>query len=284
MDSAVSPVFVQFPHPGPEHNPGKVHRQAWNRHKHRRKFLRSDGRYVDRNDSINDAPLVFWGEWEAPSHLIKRWPKNGSLPRFLHDPVWEHPVDADFRQNTDPWVFGDCFRYSNCHQLNQNLLRTLPPGSVVLFGSASRREATFVIDTVFVVGKALPFSPNKPPDTDEAFRVCTVESLKTGGNAEDLFTLYEGATHKNQINFMYSFVPCRRADSENRRFSRPPISLPACYVNPSSTQSPSNARIPRSESEVREQWERVREQVIDTGCLLGVSFSTPRLDNERRSG
>jgi hypothetical protein len=47
MGSSVSPVFVQFPHPGKEHNPRRAPRQPWNTGEHRRKFLRSDGRHVD---------------------------------------------------------------------------------------------------------------------------------------------------------------------------------------------------------------------------------------------
>jgi hypothetical protein len=258
--SSTAPVFVQFPHPGKEHNPGKVRRQSWNRCDHRRKFLTSNGRYTTGDGSIDCAALVFWGEWEAPSYVKAGWPKNGSLPRFLHAPVWEHPKDTDFRQNTDPWVFGDCFRYSNCHQLNQSSLRTLAPGSVVLFGSSSRRDRIFAIDTVFVVGtNAALFSPGEPPVTEEAFRVSTLDSLVTSGNAQDIFVLYRGATYENQISGMYSFVPCRRADCTEPRFARPPISLPADYINPSSTQSPSNAGKGRSISDVRAQWESVRD-------------------------
>ena len=280
--SPIGPAFVQFPHPGKEHNPGRIDRQPWNTGRHHRKFLRCNGGYVSHDGSIREAPLVLWGEWEAPSYVIERWPKNGSLPRFLQEPVWEHPSNSAPRQNTDPWVFGDCFRYSNCHQLNQSSLRTLAPGSIVLFGSSSLREGIFAIDTVFVVGdSSLQFSPREAPDTDEAFRVCTVESLTTGGNADDMFTLYRGATYDAPVNGMYSFVPCRRADRKDARFSRPPISLHASYLNPSSAQSPSNAGVARSVSEVREQWERVRQRVLDADCLLGVSFSTPRLDDDR---
>jgi hypothetical protein len=279
VNPSAGPAFVQFPHPGTEHNPGKSNRQPWNRCDHRRKFLLSDGRYVAGDGSVCEAPLVFWGEWEAPSYIKTKWLRNGPLPRFLHVPVWEQPADSDPRQNTDPWVFGDCFRYSNCKQASQSALRRLAPGSIVLFGSGSRRDDTFVIDTVFVVGDACPFSPVEPPETDDAFRVCTIESLRTSGDAGNRFTLYRGATYEAPINGMYSFVPCRRADREKVRFSRPSVALPLCYVNPTSTQSPNGAGRPRAVAEVREQWEIVREQVLKADCLLGVHFSTPRFDH-----
>jgi len=188
MGSSVGPVFVQFPHPGMEHNPGKAHRQPWNRSEHRRKFLRSHGRYVARDGSTHDAPLVFWGEWEL-LELSNNGRKTEDFPRFLQEPVWERPTDSGPRQNTDPWVFGDFFRYSNCKQSSQNALRTLAPGSVILFGSSL--NGNFVFDSVFVVRDSQPFFPAKPPEIDDAFRVCTVESLLTDAECGgDRFTLY----------------------------------------------------------------------------------------------
>jgi hypothetical protein len=218
------------------------------------------------------------GEWEAPSYVKKEWPPQAPLPRFLHTPVWEHPTDSDPRQNTDPWVFGDCFRYSNCRQPSQPALRTLTRGSVIIFGSSL--SGNFVVDTVFVVTDSCPFSPADPPETDDAFRVCTVESLLTDEKyAGNPFTLYWGATYEASINGMYSFVPCRRADAQKPRFPRPLISLPGQYLNPRA-QAPKGAGQPRSLEEVRQQWENVRKQIQAADCLLGVHFSTPNLDQD----
>jgi hypothetical protein len=58
---STDPVFVPFPHPGTEHNPGKVQRQPWNRWEHRRKFLLGNGRSVDGEGPPREAALVFWG-------------------------------------------------------------------------------------------------------------------------------------------------------------------------------------------------------------------------------
>ena len=286
------PVLVHFPHPGTEHNPGRMSRQPWNTNKeHGRKFLCSAGGYVDANGSLAEAPLAFWAEWEAPSYVRKCWAKDGELPQFLQEPVWERPRIRGFRQNTDPWVFGDCFRYSNCHQLNQKGLRNLAAGSVILFGSKRPGKFEFVVDTVFVVVEhRQKFSPANPPNTDEAFRVCTIESLASGGDANTcgtssacgdanaLFTLYSGATYEAPINGMYSFVPCRCADRENVRFARPAVSLPLEFVNPRSWQSPKGAGTPLSPHKIRELWTTVRQQVVNAECLIGVHFPTPRED------
>ena len=61
------PVFVvQCPHSGGEHNPRKLGRMEWNTGPHKRKFIRSRGRDLDRHDDEREADLVFWGEWEPP--------------------------------------------------------------------------------------------------------------------------------------------------------------------------------------------------------------------------
>jgi len=283
---------VQFPHPGGECSPGASRRQPWNIGNHCRKFLQSLGSYVADDGSLSECEeLVFWGEWEAPSYIIERWEPEDFLPRFLHRPVWERPSTGGVRLNTDPWVFGDCFRYSNCRQLtpnrNRSALQQLTPGSLILFGSTIGCE--FVIDTVFVVNRDKPclFSPGEPPETDEAFRVCTVDSLLTTGNRNDPFTLYRGATYQAPFNGSgyrrYSFVPCRRADAGNMRFSRPSIEL-GSYVNPANTRAARGARTPRSEAEVQEQWEKIRKRLLEAGYLLGVWFSTPELDEDPKGG
>lgn len=277
---------VQFPHPGAELNPGAAGREAWNTGKHRRKFLQARGFYVAEDGAPSTChDLVFWGEWEAPSYVFTQWKPENSLPCFLHRPVWERPTTKTRRLNTDPWVFGESFRFSNCRQLTSkghpSALQRLTPGSLILFGSTI--GGGFALDTVFVVRDACPFSPAEPPETDEAFRVCTVESLRTTGNRRDTFTLYRGASYEAPINGMYSFVPCRRADADGLRFPRPCISL-APYVNPRNWRTASGATKQRSPADVHEQWKSVRRQVLDQECLLGVRFSTPQLDENSSAG
>jgi len=292
------PVLVQFPHPGGEHNPGKATRMPWNTGEHRRKFLQSRGRYLGADGALTDARLSFWGEWEPPSYVVKRWPaEDDDLPRFLHTPVWERPRFDGPRQNTDPWVFGDCFRYSNCKQPGRAALQNLAPGSVILFGSAKEphsKRARFLLDTVFVVGEERQrYSPADPPHTDEIFRICTAESLATSGDGNACgnvtsceatnasFTLYQGATYENPIDGMYSFVPCRRVDRGDFRFARPELRLPAGIVNPRSAQSPKGADKPLPRCQIRNFWMKVRDQINRAGCLEGVYFPSPPEDQGR---
>src|SRR6185503_12345431 len=125
-------VFVQFMHPGSEHQPtGSV--MAWNRRGHARKFLLTEGRYV-ADGAVHDGAFTFWGEWEPQSKVVETFRPAGARPRWLHEPVWDRPRHRKLLQNTDPLVFGDAFMYTNCLQWNGKL-RRLAQGSIVLFGS-----------------------------------------------------------------------------------------------------------------------------------------------------
>src|SRR5436190_21374292 len=117
-------MFVQFPHPGSEHEPhGSV--MDWNLGDHKRKFLRSNGDYVV--DGVVEAgAIAFWGEWEPQSRVVETYPKIGaSMPRRLQEPFWRAPAGSGLWQNTDPLVFGDRFLYTNCRQPTNGKLRAL---------------------------------------------------------------------------------------------------------------------------------------------------------------
>lgn len=271
--------FVQFPHPGGEHNPaGRVMR--WNVGVHRRKFLVSPGRYLDSGDAVTHGNLVFWGEWEPPSELVARWSAAGYLPRALHRPSWFRPAGDGYRQNTDPWVFGDQMLYSNCKQTTRGgrsptAMQRLTRGSVVCFGSAVGGE--FCADTIMVIASAEPWIPGRTGDlgAGEAFQACTAASIACGGgDVPARLVLYRGATIDNPVEGMYSFVPAMPAGQRYPRFARPPVRLPG-LVNPASTQSARGSGQPRPAEVVRDAWEAIRHQVLSAGPVLAVSLETP---------
>lgn len=280
-------AIVQFPHPGGEHVPPGSH-MGWNTGPHQRKFLLSDGHFVDDvGTDPQGGQLVFWGEWEPPSRVARRWPARHGLPTVLHEPYWSPPTGEGMRQNTDPWVFGDGFLYSNCKQHTNNTpsrrpsaLQSLPPGSLILFGSAV--DGAFVIDTVFVVrdtvGTFRPFEDMSHLGVDPAFDACTLQSLTTYEPhiGASMYTLYRGATVEDPVHGMFSFAPCRVHGEPDMRFARPAIHLPGS-VNPASTQSPSGATAGdrRTVAEVVDAWRSVVDQVRAAGLLLGVRFATP---------
>jgi hypothetical protein len=284
--------FVQFPHPGAEHR-FAGDEMPWNVGRHGRKFLVAPGRYVAGDDQPHEGEVVFWAEWEPPSRVERHWPDKGDLPRTLHRPYWTRPSRSWPRQNTDPWVFGERMIYSNCKQTTgtprrPTAMQSLPLGSVICFGSTRRRR--FCIDTVFVVAGAQPWTPGRTAglDVDEAFIVCTAQSLtpKAAGagrtgchpgclpDAELELTLYRGATIDNPVHGMYSFVPARPADHPQPRFQRPAVHLPE-LINPASRQSTRGARRALPIEEVREAWSSLRDQALAQGLVLATYLATP---------
>ncbi|PLT31022.1 hypothetical protein [Peribacillus deserti] len=152
--------FVQFMHPGAEHDGRKADGEIfpWNVGEHKRKFMVNNGKYVNdlADKEVKKVSLTFWGEWEAEAKIVQRLDGiNG--PRYLMQPFYEKPNNYIGRQNTDPFIFGDHFYYTCCRQYKKTrndrlvptLLTRLQFGSVILFGS--NFEGGFVLDTVFVV-------------------------------------------------------------------------------------------------------------------------------------
>jgi hypothetical protein len=271
---------VQFPHPGGEHVP-RGDEMAWNTAPHRRIFLKNPGSTVSQDGSVTFVgSLAFWGEWEPPSSVERRWPRENGSPTVLHAPCWDDPGPPGRRQNTDPWVFGSHFLYSNCKQLTPrgapSAMQRLATGSMILFGSA--RLSEFVLDTVFVVGDVI--GRFRPVDGVEsgtpAFDVCTANSLATEPDRinRGTFTIFRGATPQQPVNGMFSFVPSRRSGDDDCRFARPAIRLPG-IINPLSRQSPSGAKVLRGRAEVSTAWNEVVEQVKTAGLELGVDLAEP---------
>jgi len=249
----------------------------WNVDAHQRKFMVAKGQYDDKTGLRETGELVFWGEWEGPSRVVKKWPPDWPLPTYLHEPHMGEPPVAGFRQNTDPWVFGDRFHYSNCKQLtnkgrSSTSMQRLDEGSLILFGSSQKDR--FVLDTTLVVGKrqgAYTARDYDHLDVSDAFRVATIESMSSADDAiTDLeLTLYDGATPDNRFEGMFSFVPCVPFNVDGPRFARPTIELPG-VINPRSRQSTRGAHHPGSIAEVRECWETVIQQVFEQDLLLAT--------------
>ncbi len=226
--------IVQFPHPGSEHRPDAGGVKQWNRRDrpHARKFLQQRGRYVYSLSAASlSSDLYFWAEWEPESILIREFESERPQPRYLFRPVLCPKTSYRDLHNTDPFVFGERFYYSNCKLTGQ--MRYLKRGSLILFGS--ELGGGFVLDTVFVVAGSIDRTKanyKSLPVPDE-FKQATLEPLYAdhSGNASvcsdecgddevDDAPLYFGATHSAQIEGMFSFFPCLAGDSSNG-FARP---------------------------------------------------------------
>lgn len=277
-------AFVQFIHPGHEHAPDAGDIKSWNRGPHRRKFLLSDGTYL--LDSERRAGRVaFWGEWEPPSRVIARYPADGDLPRFVHEPIFEHPESFRGLQNTDPYVFGDRFLYTGCQQhtnrgATETQLRRLTRGSVILFGSC-RDLSRFVVDTVFVVADSVDHSFRVHQEVlrdvvADHYRTVTLGPWYAEGGDAMSFRLYLGATPSDPVEGMFSFVPCVAAEStKDPRFPRPELRLPGS-ITPHLRQGKKITRLARLQ-DAATLWRRTVEQLSHQDLALATRVDPPRL-------
>ncbi len=125
-------AIVEFTHPGVEYIPKKRvfdEHVIWKDEKktsgirkwnelpsHKRKYLLCKGTYVDKDWKAKKSLLTFWGEWEAQSYFKSTSLKKGISPQFIHKPFLDDSYSALRKNNTDPFVFGDNFWYTNCKQ------------------------------------------------------------------------------------------------------------------------------------------------------------------------
>jgi hypothetical protein len=267
-------LVVQFPHPGAEHRPRRAD-MDWNRGEHRRKFLKATGTFVDHGVA-HGGDFTFWGEWEPQSRVIETYPTAGpGEPRWLHEPRWEVPRHRSLLQNTDPLVFGDRFRYSNCRQTRNGALRRLPPGSIVLFGSAL--HGGFVLDTVFVVahpGVDYHRGASDHLEVPDWVRSVVFDPLgaKVDRGGEPL-RLYEGARYVDDPSAPFSFVPCRPYAPGDGAFARPPIELDRRWLTPRLAMGAKATEASRDEAAA--VWASVVAQVQAAGLSLGVALDVP---------
>ena len=156
----------------------------------------------------------------------------------------------------------------------------------MLFGSCV--GGSFVVDTVFVVDdwidhdagsyKALlcGMAPDaywdvtlKPRYSNESGRkVC----LCLPGEGLS-WRLYFGATYNNQVDGMFSFVPCTLSEDTPNGFAHPSINLTGT-VNPRLVRN-YRRELKSRLSDVAELWHRVVDQAESQGLSLGVSFEVP---------
>ena len=285
--------FVQFPHPGAEHEPDRRGGIGWNHlaRSHRRKFMRLRGAWIDADGRRRSGELDAWGEWEPESDLLARFPPRAGAPlapRYLWRPYWTPRTDYRGLHNTDPFVFGDRFLYSNCGQPSPNKrgLKQLARGSVIAFGSGRKVAGArrWVLDTVLVVADSVAYDPGNPcaalaGRVPETFLEVTAGPLAAEGDpadpcaATDRLRLYRGATPDEPVHGMYSFFPARPAGAASG-FARPVVELPG-FLNPSSWQAPKGLRHDLPPDVLRSLWDKLLAQVRDQDLFPGTRAELP---------
>ena len=238
--------IIQFMHPGMERPPSRqssrgryipdgkagYYRCSWATGNHARKFLSVRGRYYDeatkRESELQELRVWCEAEWETRVRKLN--------PTFEAAPKWEHsllpklPKRPDDGINTDPYIFGSQFVYTNCRQKPGSCLQKLNAGDMILFGSLKylngEKRFSFLLDTVFVVSEDSAF-------LDDLSSASFVSSLSTWYHESVLaplsvpcspkkkscvkydlnYRLYLGASCRNPFAGMFSFAPIRLEES-----------------------------------------------------------------------
>lgn len=212
------------------------YRCGWTRDGHGRKFVEAAGEYVTADGKIHKAgALRVWceAEWNTKYHPLINSPEAtrfNIFPKRLHK---LYPSIRDLTsggKNTDPYIFGKQFIYSNCRQ-NKLPEGGLASGDIILFGSIKEEydnhPRSFLLDTVFVVGAEKFHITSQTLFSDiratcgnrisQFFGKTVWEPLKYGDRCAaplrncvpDEYTLYFGASFHEKYQGMFSFSPIR---------------------------------------------------------------------------
>ncbi|MDR0286113.1 MAG: hypothetical protein LBI03_00135 [Clostridiales bacterium] len=285
---------IQFMHPGKQKpfKTGKGRRKKgyqqhdkgiigeWNNDKsHYRKFLSNSGYYINglAYGQPKQADLFFWGEWEANTFFESLQDQDLCImPNGVHRPF--HSTEIRGHQNTDPYVYGDCFKYCTCKQTfkrnqieipRENII-SMCPESVILFGSNLSNK--FYIDTVFVVKSFESSSEvigNDTQNYSQNYRETTLEQL---GNylkpSETKVTnkLFHGQTWWDNKEF-FSFVPCKtdKGDKGFERFYLSHKAHPCLSTNPTGVSYLTKCELTH-----------VVEAALNQGFKLAVKLDEPK--------
>jgi len=278
--------LIQFMHNGQEHKPDNFIEKKWNKGDHGRKFLKTSGIYIDEKKKETRGEIAFWGEWEPESRVVRRIEKpveNG--PHYVYEPYFIRPTSYKGLQNTDPFVFGDAFRYSFCLQPRYSSLRNLEKGSVILFGS--RIQHKFALDTMFVVSDSISYSRQNyrgvMEETKEIYKIVTLNPIldwigsscrrACSQKANSVtYKLYTGANFNSRIHGMFSFFPCQIYTQNSIGFARPTIQISAISDNMSRGIKKTEFADPNT---IKNCWNEVVAQVGEK-CFLGIFAELPR--------
>jgi hypothetical protein len=308
-----SMMKIQLNHPGKQKpfNLKDGYRQIgdqiireWNNdNEHYRKFIQNSGCFLNGLKDLNptQAELYFWGEWEGNS-VFNPFAKAdyNILPNGVHKPF--HSTVVRGLQNTDPYVFGEEFKYCVCKQTGQ--LKTLVKDDLILFGTVMPSLNKFYIDTVFVVKDhdlSADIQKTNGKNYSQAYRETTLEQLQEylqkpmssnenevscgktgcGNNYRDITKtnenkVYRGKTWWDDKDY-FSFVPCKEQCGD-AGFERLYVELDNQTFQPFANRT-GVSYLEKCELSSKDLWKEIVKIAIKQGFTLGVKFNEPELND-----
>lgn len=252
-------MIVKFYHSGVVDKKSSNQKNDRYKRKHKRKLIINEISFLNKHNEVCTTDNgYFWGEWEAESDCQKR--DNF----YLHSIKYPSEIETNKKiaycnkcgkdeyqvLNTDPYVFGNYFIYSNCMQDRYRNLKALKENDLIIFGS--QKNNFFIIDTVFVVDKQI-----RKEDCSKCF------IRATGNLIDDTYLIYKGKTFKED-NGLFSFFPC----------STQPFERPRIVINGTNDAQKQGVAYIRVNSV--EVWNSIKKQVIKSGCMLGIYAKEPK--------
>jgi hypothetical protein len=261
---------------------GKNIIREWNRDNvHYRKFIRNKGYYLSEIDQLHpfQDDLDFWGEWEGNS-FFKQFTQNDFriFPNGIHSPF--HSLLIQNQQNTDPYIYGDCFKYCICKQTGR--LCNLVVDDLILFGTTMPSIKKFYIDTVFIVKdfeSSLDVKSNRGKNFSNVYSEETLERLNEYLNfptKNNKNKIYKSKTWWDDKKY-FSFVPCKKSIEENK-FERFYLSLEDPIFN-LSINSTGKSYLKKCTLTSKELWNEVIDLCIKQDFQIGIKFEEPSLNN-----
>ena len=178
-------------------------------------------------------------------------------------------------------------------------MRDLDVGSIILFGSTVQKDPRggspyFILDTVFVVSEYRSYHAKSYKTDLHGFMPPYYGDIMNFNvwSKNPLLICYHGATFGNQVNGMFSFVPCKSCEpnAPSVGFERPVLKasmfngivpFPARVISDNLNSMPRHFNDTKclsfSPSLAKQIWDVVEQQVKQQGFELGV-----RIDYEIR--
>lgn len=271
--------FVSHPYAAPPTGNMVGNICLWNRSApHHRKLIASTAATVINADCqvLMRQEITFIGEWECCSSF-KPCGQKSPFNR-IHTPIHSaHDAAIPDCMNTDPYVFGDKFKWICCKQPDMERINI---GDIVIFGSYTLKDSTvdkMLIDTVLVVDKVIGGEDFDPSKFSQCYNDVTICHTVTN---HDKFYIVLGKMYdpanSYEANVPFSFVPCKRNEDGlmdklilDRRLPIKELSGQPLRIGQNSGHVNIDDNIAA--------WRAVVDMVRSAGCELGVFMPEPQL-------